>query len=304
MSAFDNFQRAAFAGVEFPWEERTVQGAVREHQHKYPHTAGAALETLGRELYVVNFKATFQDTLKGYPDLYPSSLARLRRFFETETRADLVIPGIGTIQAVCIKWSQHAAGKQGRSGEKVDLEFLEDIEDAFLVNNLIGVSAKSLNEAFRRFSLDVDKIRADQNATRDLGLFDSITNSVNSVLAVVDTAQAYGDLVGGKILGAAQLVYQADRRAKTINDPKNFELMSSMMVLWDALLTLHKDVEKTGGQLQAIVTLRVQSVVEISRSLYAGDGTRAIELMQLNNFTNPFAVTPGTTVRYYPGATQ
>lgn len=300
MSAFDNFQRASFATIEFPYEERTIQGSIREHEHKYPHSPGAALETLGRELYVVHFKSTFQDTFKSYPDLYPSALARIRRLYENETRDDLVIPGIGTIKAVISSITQRANPKESRSGEKVDLSFREDIEDAFLVNNLIGVTSKSLFAANKELELDIAAAKRAFLKKADLNFLDSITTSVNSVLAIVDTTQAYGNLVEAKILGAASLVYQADKRVRSLNDPVNAKLYYSVLKVWDALLTLFKDIQKTGGGVQNFLVNKTMSVVEISKALYNGDGTKAAQIMQLNILDDVLTVPPGTQIRYYP----
>lgn len=299
MSAFDNFPRASFAGIEFPFEERTITLGIREHQHKYPHTPGAALETLGRELYVVKFRATFQDTFKKYPNLYPSALARLRRAVEQETRDDLVVPGLGTIKALCAGLTQTMRPRDSVSGEKVDLDFIEDIEDAFLINNLIGVSSQSLNSAADNFKLNVNAIRAAFSKEQGVGLFDQITNAVNSVLAVVDTAQAYGNLIDAKLLGAAQLCYQADSRVLLLNDPNNFGMLDALHDLWLALFKLHQDVLKTGGTLQTFLVQRAMSVGEIAKAIYAGDSSRAGEILQLNPFEDPFQIQPGTRVRYY-----
>jgi hypothetical protein len=299
MSAFDNFPSASFDGIFFPWEERTIRGAVREHQHKYPHTAGAALETLGRELYVISFRCNFSDTFKLYPNLYPISLESLRNRFEKEIRADLDVPGLGTITAVCTEWQQTASPKESRSGEKVNLTFLEDIQDAFLINNLIGISTQSLAASQKEWKLNVNKIRADFAAQKALPFFDAITDAVNSVLAIVDTAQAYGNLLEAKILAAAQLIYQADRRVRYLNDPTNAEILQAMLQLWDASRALHEDLLKTGGGLVEFLVSRTMSVIELSKALYNGDGTRAVELMQLNALPDPYMVPPGFRLRYY-----
>jgi hypothetical protein len=299
MSAFDNFPTAAFDGIEFPYEERTIRGAIREHQHKYPHTPGAALETLGRELYVITFRCNFSDTYKLYPNLYPISLESLRSRFEREIRADLDVPGLGTITAVCTAWDSSATPKESRSGEKVSLTFLEDIEDAFLINNLIGISTQSLAASQKEWALNVNKVRADFAKEKALPFFDAITDAVNSVLAVVDTVEAYGNLLEAKILAAAQLIYQADRRVRYLNDPTNAEVLQALLQLWDSLKTLNDDLDKTGGGLVDFLVERTMSVIELSQAIYNGDGTRAVELMQLNALPDPYMVPPGFRIRYY-----
>lgn len=299
MSAFSNFPAAGFLGIEFPWEERTITLGIREHQHKYPHTPGAALETLGRELYVIKFRASFHDTFKKYPDLYPSALARLRRAFEQETRGDLVVPGLGTIKALCVSFTQTARPRDSVSGEKVDMDFLEDIEDAFLVNNLIGTSTQSLQSAADNFTLNAAAIKAEFGAVPEVGIFDQITNAVNSVLGVVDTAQSYAALVSAKVLAAAALCYQADSRVKLLNDPMNYDMLNALHEVWHALFKLNEDSLKLGGTIGSYVVQKPMSVLEIAKALYRGDASRAVEILQMNAFNDPFSVQAGTVVQYY-----
>lgn len=302
MSAFDDFPRASFGGIEFPVEERSIKGSIRKHEHVYPHTPGAALETLGRNLYMIHFSTTFTQNLRGYPDLYPSALARLRRMYETESREDLVVPGLGTIKAVCVDWQQRMAGKENRSGEKVQFEFEEDLEHAFIISNLVSISGQSLATVNKDLGVDIAAAKKAFLAPGELGFLDSIFESVNSVLAIVDTAEAYGNLLETKILGVASLIYQADKRLRILNDPLNATLLNSFIAVWDALRALFADLQKTGGGVQTIIVNKITSVAELAKSLYNGDGSRAVEIMQMNAFENPFHISPGTVVKYYPKA--
>src|SRR5262249_28189814 len=138
MPVFDQLQRASFDGVPFPVESVDVTSDLRHHVHEYPHTAGGDPEKLGRSLYRIQMLGNFQATFRAYPKLWPEALTKLRKTFEAEKTADLVIPTIGTIKAFITKWRQRSTAKI-RSGEKVEIEFLEDQASAFLVEKQIAV---------------------------------------------------------------------------------------------------------------------------------------------------------------------
>ena len=61
-------------------------------------------------------------------------------------------------------------------------------------------------------------------------------------------------------------------------------------------------VRSTGGRLVTFTVKRTMSVVEISKAIYKGDATKAVEIMRLNALDDPFSVSGGTIVRYYQAA--
>lgn len=140
-TALGRLPGASFAGFRFPIRELHVRGSLRHHLHEYPHSPGAALEGLGRRLYEFRMTAPFHETFRSYPKLYPETLASLRTIFDGGLAWDLVVPWIGTIQARCIEWTQHLVAKV-QSGEDVELVFLEDRDEAFLIDKLVTTSAE------------------------------------------------------------------------------------------------------------------------------------------------------------------
>ncbi len=97
MAAFDALLRASFLDYPFPVQDIDVKGGLRDHVHEYPHAPGGAPEKLGRKLYEFTFTCPFLTGLRGYPKLWPETLATLRIFFEGQNTGDLVVPTIGTI---------------------------------------------------------------------------------------------------------------------------------------------------------------------------------------------------------------
>ncbi len=292
MAVFDQLQRASFGGIEFPYKELDIAGAIREHEHEYPHAPGAALEKLGRKLYEIRFKSPFHETFRKYPKLWSQSLPKLVRLFEKETTGDLVLPNVGTIKACCVRWNR-ALGATQRSGESVDLTFREDQEQAFLVNSLLSVSTQSLESKAQKFAIEAEKVRPRES------LFDSILTSANSVLAIVDTVEMYGNLVEAKLLAVAGLCQEADQRLAVVNDPLNHEMLEALLDLWDAVVKLNGDLLKTGGTMLTYTLQRGMSMIELAKSIYDGDGSRALELLQLNAVIDPFNLPARTVVRYY-----
>src|SRR5438105_4964362 len=134
---FDTLQRASFGGAEFPVESVSIVGGLRDHIHEYPHSQGGAPEKMGRKLYTIRMKAVFQTKFKLYPGLYPNTLNFLRKMFEEQSSADLVVPTIGTMTAYCRNWTQEMEWRI-RNGEKADFEFVEDLAQDFLVTDLTG----------------------------------------------------------------------------------------------------------------------------------------------------------------------
>ncbi len=292
MPVLDQLQRASFEGIEFPYKELDIAGAIREHEHEYPHAPGAALEKLGRKLYEIKFKAGFHETFRKYPKLWSQSLPKLVKLFERETTGNLVIPNVGTIRACCVRWNRNL-NVSARSGEAIDLTFKEDQEQAFLVNNLLTVSTQSLASKAERFAIEAEKIKPKES------LFDSIQIAANSALAIVDTVQMYGNLVEAKLLALAGLCEEADQRLAVVNDPLNHEMLDALLDLWDAAFKLNSDLLKTGGTMVTYTLQRGMSMIELSKALYDGDGTRALELLQLNAIVDPFNLPANTVVRYY-----
>lgn len=310
MPAFDRLQRAAFARIEFPIEEVTVSGAIREHEHKYPHAPGAALEKLGRELYEIRMRAQFHDSFKGYPNLWPGSLAQLRSLYEAETTEDLVIPTIGTIRATCVRWTQTAAPKRARSGESVEFVFKEDLEQAFLVTSLVTTSRNTFSEDTRDLSAEVQKLRdagpgafpTEAERSFQLSIFDQIQQASNDILGLLDSVDESSNLLLAKVEQMKRILDNADRQAKALGNAENATLLAAFLSVWDAVIGVEKDLLGKNGGIQQYTLIRQMSVSELSKTLYSGDGTHAVELMQINPIRDPFAIPAQTTVRYYPQA--
>lgn len=319
MPAFDSLQRASFASIEFPIEEVTIDGGLRDHVHEYPHADGGAPEKLGRKLYVVHMKALFHATFRSYPGLWPGSLQRLRQFFELGATDDLAIPTIGTISAYAFEWKESQTARR-RSGVSVDLTFREDQETAFLTNALVAVESNAISAAVEQLVLVRDSFEntptgqvllvqdspdtAVQRITPPtddemevLGLIDGITESVNDILALGDQIDLAANVVSAKVERVTSLCAQLDRKP-TLGDPRNEPIREALHDVWGAAEARRRDLAKRREQIMLYVTQRIMSVTDVSVAIY-GDASRTTQILQLNAIENPWRIPKGTALRAY-----
>lgn len=300
-SAFDKLQRASFDGIEFPVESVDVSGSIRDHIHEYPHADGGAPEKMGRRLYIVKMVANFQNTFKGYPDLWPTNLGKLRLMFENQLTSDLVIPTVGTIQAYCRNWSQLMEAKI-RSGEKATFEFVEDQETKELTADLIRVGEPA------NFSSAGDDFLASKalfdfrDDKRAISIFDAISNLVNFVTAFKDQTEAGLALLDAKFMAVMNLLSQFDHTEAMLN-PLNEPGIQVAMRLWAAAQKASEDLASKKTPIQIYVVPITSAMSSICAAIY-GDTERVTELMQLNAVVNVMSIPAGTLIRFYPTPEQ
>lgn len=294
MPAFDHLPPASFDGIEFPVRRVEVTGALRHHVHEYPHSPGGEQEPLGRRLYSIRMTALFHATFKRYPGLWPQRLDALRGRFEIEKRAELVIPTIGAIQARAVQWRTVMEAKV-QSGEDAEIEFLEVQTSPFLISALAKALPGDVGAAHDAFEEEAAKMpyRPD--------IFDSIRDAANAILAFRDQAELYGMWLESKLLGLAALCAEADGALDILQDPQWYRVLDALHELWAQANELARNVTGKRSEPRFYVVPSVMAVGQVSTAIY-GDATHAVELLQLNDFDDAFAIKAGTRVRYMPEA--
>jgi prophage DNA circulation protein len=292
-TALQRLPRASWNGIEFPVKKVQLKGSLRHHVHEYPHAPGGAFENLGRKLYEVSMTASFMENFAQYPALYPDRLDRMRDSFETGAVGDLVVPQVGTIKARCINWSQTLEDKI-QSGEMVELSFLEDQSQLFLIDALVRQGISSFGSTVDRYDIEVAASGV------NLTIFDSIRDAANSVLAFADQAQAFGNLLEAKILGLQALIDEADADVDFLQHPENWNLWTAMRDLWAANEKLLDDLFSKNEPVATFIVPMTMTIADVSSAIY-GDSTHSVELLQLNPVDDAFAVPAGFRMRYYPG---
>ncbi len=308
LDLFAQLPPASFDYIPFPVTKVTVKGGLRHKVHEYPKSPGGAPEKLGRKLYQISMHAIFDEALlapwnQGAEHLWPGQLADLFDRFDEGLTSQLVIPTVGKIQACCVNWSKEMEVKARRSGETVELEFLEDESSAYLIQNLIQVrvgdlSAKGLiltqTAALSPF---VQTVLVPASVTT---IFDQIAAAIGVVQGLLSAA----DTVSGVLLLAVNSVLNLfsvldDPLGAIFDDAANADLLEATLEAWAAAQRLQQDIlQREAVPLIPYITPRTMSVGEVANDLY-GDPERAAEIMQLNALADPLAIPSSTELVVY-----
>lgn len=293
MPIFDTFKQASFGGLNFPIDSCKVNGGIRDHIHEYPHADGGTPEKMGRKLYEIRMSGLFQNTFKAYPNLYPTTLNSLRDMWENETTADLVIPTLGTMKCYARAWSHDATAKV-RSGERVDMVFIEDQQPDGLVAFIANTAGP--NGLGGNVANYISVLAGYPDAPSD---FQLLIGLVNAALIAKDQADLQLLILQAKILQITSLCATLDRNF-FLQDPLKWPLAQSMRDIWLTAQSSLLDLQQQFTTLQTYVTPNRCSVADIARALYK-DASRSTDILQLNPIEDAFAVPPGFRIRYYPG---
>lgn len=284
---------SGFDGIRFPILSIRVRGGMRNHEHVYPHSPGAAVEKLGRDLYQIEVTPCFQADMipLAYADLWPAKLAELRGKFEAGKTADLILPTIGKIRAMCTSWEQEFTPAKSISGESVSWKFIEDSESARLLSSTLKKTV-GLRAKLNTFKVEGLKLNPKPS------LWDMIAQSVDSVLSYKGQIELYSSLVESKLQSALSMFNQVTDQANALSDPRNALGLIALQELWQETLKFYKDQQSRGAEFHWKRTNRDMDIGQVSIWLY-GDSTHSSDLLSINAFTDPYAIPSGTNVRYY-----
>lgn len=313
--AFDSLEKAGFAGFIFPVSEITVTGGFRDHVHEYPHSPGGAPEKLGRKLYEFKFKCPFTQGLKGYPLLWPETLASLRIIFEGGRSFDLVVPTIGTITAYCTAWTETATPQKNRKGVEAEFTFREDQSEQFLVDKLVTKTVADAKGAVAAYqaALTDQRSRSDQAYAylvqpdalmlapippEEDALFDEVMSVAASLFAALATAVGFGFAIAELALSLAALCQNLCDNSQTLQDPTRWELLYALQQVWAAAQQVATQAKQTNVRRVEYAVPQTMSIGQVSTAIY-GDASHAMELLQMNAIASPFAVPRGTIVKAY-----
>lgn len=300
--AADTFPKASFAGIEFAYTSLSVKGGLRHTIHEFTHTPGGELEKQGRKAYSIRFRAVFHDLpgsdyARAYPDAYPSSMRLLRKNFEEEVTANLVIPTIGTIKACATDWTSTFDPGSARTGEVFDIEFTEDSDRDLLADIEIELGSPAamadLNDAL------INAMKAAFLAEQSLSLLQKINDAVTAVLAIAGRADAYARLVEAKIRAVDSLCQQAVDGLDDLQNPQNHLVANALKDLALNARALGERVAAVEATIKQITLKSTMSVSALSTILY-GTSERGFELLQLNPIEDALAIPAGFVVKYMP----
>jgi len=283
----------SFDGVRFPVLSCRVKGAMRNHEHVYPHSPGAAIEKLGRDLYKIEIVPCFQDNLipPEYEGIWPQRLSHLREKFDAGKTADLILPTVGKMRAMATSWEQEFNPAKSLSGESVTWQFVEDQENARLLAASF-TSSKGLSQAVTSFKI------AGNSLNPKPSLWDMAAGAIDIVLSYKGQIELYSALVESKLQSAISMFGSLSDQASALSDPRNAFALEALTELWAQTMAFYKDQKQTGLVFKFKRTPRDMDIGQVSVWLY-GDSEMASDLLSLNAFVDPYAIPYGTNVRYY-----
>ena len=295
-SVFDSFPRASFNGIEFPVESSRIKGGLRDHVHYYSHSPGGSPEKLGRELYEFTVQVNFDARFTAYPGLYPNSLDQLQQFFETQTTGSFRLPQMpSAVPAYCRGWTREMNNRI-RSGEKVELVFIEDQSNLFLFQDLVSNASANLT------------LGALANPSQFLpvpslslaALIGQVSLFIGQIQGLAQTVSVYGTELSNAVDGLINACASLDDDDQMQGVPAA-AMMEANHELWAAAQNMANDIQGQGIQLQKWVVPVQMDIGRISVAIYK-DSSRAGDLLSLNDVPDPLLVQAGTPLWYYPTA--
>lgn len=296
----ETFQKASFNGIPFPIVRVSVRGGLRHYLHEFPHSPGAEVEKMGRKAYAITMTAFFHSLPNSrldeeYPNLYPEKLFSLQKACEDERTGPLVIPNIGTMQAVAIDWRRTFDFSSALSGEAVEFEFVEDQD-----RDLIFENAELGRGSLEKKNYQLQALVGGIHPVDPPSIFQAINDAVTAVLAVQGVGDAMLKVLEAKLLEVANLCQTADRIVE-LQPPENFALLNAMKEVWLAANDLAEDLLVRGSPIETYTVRRMMSVSQAAAQIF-GSSEKAIELLQMNPIEDAFAIPEGTVLRYYRAA--
>jgi hypothetical protein len=304
-----------FGDVKFPSEMTRLHFAGDHHIHKYPHSPGGAPEKLGRGLYHCTIRASFQATLPGYPDLYPNGMNKIRSYAEFQSTLPFQHPSMdGTFPAFIVNWDQ-AKDAKILSGEKVDIEFLEDQEASFALaaiavtadDTAVAATSQQLSSTLFALAGPPDGTGGPvvlQLRQADFGLFAALQTAVNAMLAFRDQAQLYGNRYAAAVQNVLNLCSQIDSLG-SMQDARAWPVIDVLRQLQAQAVGTQQDLQNQQAKLKKYNVPFTQPLMQISMTLY-GDTSNFEQLLALNagSFDNAMQVPAATPILYYPPTVQ
>lgn len=298
MSYLDDLKRLSINGVILPYKEIEIRGGIRHHEHEYPHVPGGLAEKLGRKLYEVRIDLAIDEEISKQPYYSEANIITrlnvlMKDTFEAQLSVPVYLPNIGEIPLMfATDWTRNLSVTV-RSGEKASISLKEDNDAAELIAKTLKVAPPAT----------LSKQLGDLEAVSPVpmpGLLEQLRDSVNQILAFRDQAQMWAGFVAAKIEGLQALFEEIDSTLDLLKDPEQWMLLEALRNLWGAVKDLGQEVG-IGNELGKYITPRDMSVQEISIAIY-GDGSKSIDLLNLNALEDPYLVPAGTTIQYFKDA--
>lgn len=302
-SLFDQFTRASFGGIEFAYTKISISGDGRLPVHQFSGVKGGAQEPQGRNLYKVSIDAVFDQGLLHYVD-YPGTVAKLIDLFEQQKVEQLSVPHRVPIFARCANWDSELSVRI-RSGERMHLVFLEDMQDDLDTSTRnFQYAAPAMMDFVLEQSVPVLFEAAASTSALDRTRGLELADILNAMSDAVDIMATPGNIIGmaGAILAnrAASVVNLCLRAydIALVQAPGGFGLAEAIRAVW---LSAQQAVDDHASKRRRIFTWTVrstQSVGQLSLDIYK-TSKYVEELLQANSFDDDQRIPAGSKVFYF-----
>jgi len=290
VSAISQLKQASFDGIAFPYTTCEVMLETRRHVHLYIHTNGGEVEKLGLGLRKIAFRIPAHDTLQPpYRNFYSQVLPKLWARWSALVTAPLVVPQIGTIQAMAID-PKRAIGAL-TSGEPVEVQFLEDSRTLATFDALFTPSVSTLPTTVRGI------VRAAPPAVPQ-SLLDRLLAAVSAVMALAAQGETFARQWTAKISEVINLC-ETLYRLPVLALPSSFACLDLLLELHFAAVKMREEAQHRSRPVLVwpSVTPARLAAGQVAAWIY-GDTGRVGELLALNDW-DPLNVPAGSIVRYF-----
>lgn len=289
----------SFGGITFAAERIVLHSQGRQHVHEFPHMPAGAPEKLGRGVWYLTVTGNFQNRFAKFPGLYPDAMNQLRQLYEKQETNAFVHPTVGQFQAFISGWRQDYNPGKSLSGEKVEIEFLEDQRTAFLIATKPSMTSVASSQSQLDAAVALLKTALGIFPTPQLlGVFDAIRATSNAVQSLVDTAGLYSGLLETKALELASLCERADQLLP-IQSPLALSIIDPLHDIWSQALTAGKQIQNAKAALGEWTTPRTMTIGDVALAIY-GDTSRQSDLLSLNVIADPTSIPANTEITYFP----
>ena len=290
MSAISQLKQASFDGIAFPYTTCDFALMPRYHAHVYIHTDGGELEKLGLALRKITFRIPAHDTLQPpFRNFYSQVLPKLWAKWAALLTAPLVVPSIGTIQAMAIDPKRSIGALT--SGEPVEVSFLEDSKTLATFDAVFTPSVNTLPTQVRGI------VRAAPPEVPQ-SLLDRLLAAVSAVMGLVAQGETYARQWTAKISEVINLC-ETLYRLPVLALPSSFACLDLLLDLHFAAIRMREEAQHRSRPVLVwpSVTPSRLAAGQIAAWIY-GDTGRVGELLALNDW-DPLNVPAGSTVRYF-----
>lgn len=291
MSAISQLKTASHGGITFPYLDCRVRIKQRHHVHVYTHTSGGEVEKLGLALREFSFTIPAHDTLQPpFRNFYSSTLPQLWALWESGATAALVVPSVGTVQAMATEATRSIRGAMA-SGEPVEVQLLED-------SRTLSTLAAVFTPTVDALPVQVRRVVRTAPAAVPASLLDRVLKAVSDAVSLA----AQGDVMARQWEARiSQVVNLCDAigNQPVMLLPENFAALDLLLEMHLTAIQLREEARHRGRAvlLWPTRTPSRMGIAQVAAWIY-GDTGRVSELMALNDF-DPLNIPAGSVVRYY-----